>query len=294
MKVYKFGGASVKDADGIRNLKQIVSEQKGDLVVVVSAMGKTTNALERVVNALWLREYEQVEREWQSINDYHQSVCRELNISLPLEMPETDVSSQSYDELYDQVVSWGEIFSTRIVSRYLNLVGVDNEWKDMTELLLTDDTFRQAHVDIAVSGRRWRKAIMSAEIGTHLWITQGFIGGTNDGRRTTLGREGSDYSAALLANMLHADSVTIWKDVPGVLTADPRKDRSATLIKELDYSDATRLAESGAQIIHKKTIEPLIEKDIPLYVKPFANPQAAGTVIHSTKQRLLTQVNWGK
>ena len=297
MKVYKFGGASVKDAQGIRNLKEIVARSTDDLVIVVSAMGKTTNALERVVNALWLRENEQAQREWQIIDEYHHTVCNALNIDVELTIPKSVVSMQSYDELYDQLVSCGELFSTRIVSAYLQRSGIRNTWLDATTLLLTDDTFRRARVDFEASGKKWRKVTGVKEKeqrSRRVWVTQGFIGGTADGQRTTLGREGSDYSAAIIANLIGAESVTIWKDVPGILTADPRKDKTAKLIDELDYSDAERLAQSGAQIIHAKTIEPLEEKDIPLYVKPFLRPMARGSVIHRTDKRLTTAVQWGK
>jgi aspartate kinase len=295
VRVYKFGGASVKDAQGIRNLRDIVSRTTCDLVIVVSAMGKTTNALERVVNALWLRENEQAQREWQLIDEYHRSVCSALNIDVELNIPNSVVSMQSYDELYDQLVSCGELFSTRIVSAYLQQSGIDNTWLDATTLLLTDNTYRKARVDFAASEKNWKKALSGKRQQTRrVWVTQGFIGVTANGQRTTLGREGSDYSAAIIANLIGAEAVTIWKDVPGILTADPRKDKNAILTDELDYSDAERLAQSGAQIIHAKTIEPLEEKNIPLYVKPFLHPTARGSVIHRTDKRLTTTVSWGK
>lgn len=277
MKVYKFGGASVKDAQGIRNLRAILNREKEEMVVVVSAMGKTTNALERVVNALWLREHEQVEREWQVIVDYHMSICHTLGLAFNMDMPDVQATWTSYDELYDQVVSWGELFSTRIVSLYLKHCGIANQWLDATQLLITDDTFRHANVDMERSEKRWQQAIANSH--TRLSVTQGFIGGTLNGQRTTLGREGSDYSAAILANLLNAQSVTIWKDVAGILTADPKKDKTARLIRHMTYDEATRLAATGAQIIHPKTIEPLEEKHIPLFVKPFLHPDEQGTVV---------------
>ncbi|MBQ4508309.1 MAG: aspartate kinase [Paludibacteraceae bacterium] len=291
MKVFKFGGASVRDAQGIRNLKNIVGREKGDLAVVVSAMGKTTNALERVVNALWLREAEQVEREWAVISDYHEAVCRSLGLASPVEVPPVNTSMESYDELYDQIVSWGELFSTRIVSSFLSANGIDNQWLDMTRLLRTDDTYRRAQVDEETTGRLLKEA-MSRDV--HVWVLQGFIGGTDSGMHTTLGREGSDYSAAMVANVLDAESVTIWKDVPGILTADPRTNPKAKLIEELDYADAARLAASGAQIIHSKTIQPLEEKNIPLYVRPFLCPWEKGSVVRRTDKRLDMPVEWGK
>lgn len=299
MRVFKFGGASVKDAEGIRNLARIVRGETDDLAVVVSAMGKTTNALERVVNALWLREQEQVEREWALIEEYHRGVADELGVTLDLRFPETQATMDSYDELYDQVVSWGELMSTRLVSAYLTKAGIRNEWLDMTRLLITDATFRAAQVDFPATEDNllahfaYRPGAEYAN-RARVRVLQGFIGGTADGRRTTLGREGSDYTAALVAAALNAESVTIWKDVPGILTADPRKDKSATLIPELSYEDAERLAASGAQIIHRKTIFPLERKQIPLYVKPFLQPDAPGSVIRNTKLKLSVPVNWGK
>ncbi len=299
MKVYKFGGASVRDADGIRNLGRIIARETGDVAVVVSAMGKTTNALERVVNALWLRETEQMEREWQLIVDYHREIQSKLGVEVEIRMPDAPVSFDNYDELYDQVVSYGELLSTRIVSAYLTRVGIRNQWLDMTQLLRTDATFRAAQVDYPTTERLMQDVFRyrpTAEYANRAKISvlQGFIGGTGDGRRTTLGREGSDYTAALVGSVLNADSVTIWKDVPGILTADPRKDPNAKLIPILSYEDAERLAESGAQIIHRKTIFPLEHKAIPLYVKPFLDPDAAGSIICKTNQKLNMPVQWGK
>ena len=291
MKVFKFGGASVRDAQGIRNLKNIVVREKDDLVVVVSAMGKTTNALERVVNALWLREAEQVEREWAVICDYHKQVCLSLGLESPVEVPPVRTAMESYDELYDQIVSWGELFSTRIVSSFLSANGVENRWFDMTQLLRTDDTYRRAQVDFDTTERLMKEAMKDR---AYISVVQGFIGGTADGMHTTLGREGSDYSAAVVGNVLGAESVTIWKDVPGILTADPRINPKAKLIEELDYSDAARLAASGAQIIHSKTIQPLEEKNIPLYVRPFLCPWAKGSVVRRTDKRLDIPVEWGR
>jgi aspartate kinase len=293
VKVFKFGGASVRDAQGIRNLKDVVAREAGDLCVVVSAMGKTTNALERVVNALWLREAGQVEREWQLIRDYHESVCRDLGLRMQFDVPAANATMESYDELYDQIVSWGELFSTRIVSAYLSACGFPNTWLDMTALLRTDGVFRAANIDFDTSEKLLREAFLTSA-DTRIRVLQGFIGGMADGRHTTLGREGSDYSAAVVANLLDAESVTIWKDVPGILTADPRKNRSAALIAELNYADASRLAASGAQIIHSKTIGPLEEKDIPLHVRPFKHPWEKGTVICRTARPVQVQVDWSK
>ncbi len=241
MNVYKFGGASVRDAEGIRNLARIVEQEQEPLIVVVSAMGKTTNALEGLTRALC--EYD----------------------------------LKDFDELYDQVVSTGELQSTRIVSAYLNHQGISNVWIDITQVLITDSTYREAKVNKDVSERLLRSFMRTHP--ARVYVTQGFIGGTAAGKRTTLGREGSDYTAALLANMLNAKSVTLWKDVPGVMTADPIRHRDAQLLSQLTYDEIEQILARGAQVIHPKTIAPLREKNIPLFVKPFLHPDEAGTII---------------
>ena len=282
MKVYKFGGASVKDASGVRNLKDIVAQASDDLMVVISAMGKTTNALERVVAAFAKDDESTAENEWLGILDQHVYIMRDLglrpneDVRLPL-MPEYN-KEWSYDQNYDQIVSLGEIMSTQIVAVFLLKSGIPTEWWNMPKLLQTDDTWREAQVDLQTSAQiiraGWERAARP-----HVVVAQGFIGGTAAGLRTTLGREGSDYTAALLGNFLNAESVTIWKDVPGILNADPRLVANTVKIDKLTYHDAVELAYSGAQVIHPKTIRPLENKKIPLYVKPFGDPTAAGSVI---------------
>ncbi|MBR4500250.1 MAG: aspartate kinase [Paludibacteraceae bacterium] len=282
MKVYKFGGASVKDAAGVRNLERIVRAADDELMVVVSAMGKTTNALERVVEFLDAGKEEQALTQWVDIIDYHVDIMKELGLK-----PGSDIRLQgeipfdpqlSLDENYDQVVSLGEIMSTQIVAVYLLKQGLPVEWWNMPKLLRTDNTWREAKVDNATSAATiragWERANRPSIV-----VTQGFIGGTAEGKRTTLGREGSDYTAALLGNYLDAESVTIWKDVPGILNADPRLEPNTILIPSLRYQDAVELSYSGAQIIHPKTIRPLENKQIPLFVKPFGDPEAAGSKI---------------
>ena len=282
MRVYKFGGASVKDANGVRNLKEIVAQSSDDLLVVVSAMGKTTNALERVVAALAKGDEQTAETEWLSVLDQHVYTMQELglqpnvDVRLPM-MPEYN-KEWSYDQNYDQIVSLGEIMSTQIVAVFLLKSGIPTEWWNMPKLLLTDNTWREAQVDLQQSAQVIRAGWNRAQ-RPHVVVTQGFIGGTADGMRTTLGREGSDYTAALLGNFLAAESVTIWKDVPGILNADPRLVANTIKIDQLTYHDAVELAYSGAQVIHPKTIRPLENKKIPLYVKPFGNPTAEGSVI---------------
>ena len=260
MKVYKFGGASVKDARGIRNLAEIVKNEPDDLVIVVSAIGKTTNALEQVAAT-------------------HHEILDDL------ELPD-------FDRVYDAFVSQGELQSTHIVSAYLNANRVPNIWLDATKIVVTDATHRAAVVNMDATRERFTAAIR--HYPAHRYVIQGFIGGTESGEVTTLGREGSDYSAAIFAAAIGAQSVTIWKDVPGVLTADPRRHSDAQLIPEMSYDDAIRLTQSGAQIIHPKTIQPLQEHAIPLYVKPFMQPNEAGTIIHQTSKILTIPVLWGK
>lgn len=282
MKVYKFGGASVKDANGVRNLKEIVAQASDDLMVVISAMGKTTNALERVVAALAQGDDQTAETEWLGILDQHVYIMQDLglqpnvDVRLPM-MPEYN-QEWSYDQNYDQIVSLGEIMSTQIVAVFLLKSGIPTEWWNMPKLLLTDNTWREAQVDLQKSAQVIRAGWNRAQ-RPHVVVAQGFIGGTADGMRTTLGREGSDYTAALLGNFLDAESVTIWKDVPGILNADPRLVTNTIKIEQLTYHDAVELAYSGAQVIHPKTIRPLENKKIPLYVKPFGNPTAEGSVI---------------
>ena len=283
MKVYKFGGASVKDAQGVRNLERIVRMAgSDDLMVVVSAMGKTTNALERVVDYCAAGQEDKALTQWVDIFDYHVAIMKELGLQ-----PGVDIRLQGeipydptlpYDENYDQVVSMGELLSTQIIAVYLLKQGLSVEWWNMPKLLRTDETWREARVDDAVS-REVIRAGWERPNRPSIVVAQGFIGGTADGKRTTLGREGSDYTAALLANYLDAESVTIWKDVPGILNADPRIEPDTVLIPSLRYQDAVELSYSGAQVIHPKTIRPLENKQIPLFVKPFGDPTAAGSRI---------------
>ena len=282
MRVYKFGGASVKDAKGVRNLREIVALASDDLMVVVSAMGKTTNALERVVAALAKGDEQIAETEWLSVLDQHVYTMQELglqpNVDVRLPMMPDYNKDWSYDQNYDQIVSLGEIMSTQIVAVFLLKSGIPTEWWNMPKLLLTDNTWREAQVDLQTSAKVIRTGWERAQ-RPHVVVAQGFIGGTTDGMRTTLGREGSDYTAALLGNFLDAESVTIWKDVPGILNADPRLVANTTKIDQLSYFDAVELAYSGAQVIHPKTIRPLENKKIPLYVKPFGEPTAEGSII---------------
>lgn len=289
MIVYKFGGASVKSSDGIRNIVKIVSGVKENLFIVVSAMGKTTNAMEVVLEHFMKAERVEAMEKLKEVEEYHYDIVSELftdktsgeNAVKPLfaelrEFIEKGIGDD-YDRWYDQLVSYGEVISTRIVSAFLADSGVENEWLDMRQLLVTDSNFREANVNMLESEKRMKKATDFSR--NRIYVGQGFIGTNMQGKPTTLGREGSDYSAAVVGNLLDAESVTIWKDVPGILNADPRIFADTVHIPELTYMDAVELAYSGAQIIHPKTIKPLENKQIPLFVRPFGNPTASGSVI---------------
>jgi aspartate kinase len=288
MKVFKFGGASVTDASRIRNLAKIVSDESDNLVVVISAFGKTTNALEKVLKA-WFND----DGEWNTLVDEvykgHLLVIDELFGQNSEVRNKTDISYASlreklmtklkgkYDYEYDQTVSYGEMWSTIIVAEYLKINFSDVEWIDIRENLLTDDRFRDANILWNESTRRVQGTFDFKK--KKIYVTQGFIGGTVSGQTTTLGREGSDYTAAILANMLDAESVVVWKDVPGILNADPKWLADAQKLDEISYKEAVEMTFSGAKVIHPKTIKPLHNKNIPLYVKSFLVPGDKGTVI---------------
>lgn len=289
MRVFKFGGASVRDANGVRNVLSIVSHTTGDLVVVVSAMGKTTNALESIVEAICQGDKHGVEEQWKELLAYHEHIAGSLGLQLKdvvaddvlgAVLAHRNAKDAVYDDLYDTIVSIGELMSTSIVAAFLNQEGVATQLWNMPELLITDSSFREAAVNMQASAQQVQHA-WHDPYRPRVVIAQGFIGGTETGHRTTLGREGSDYTAALIANFLDAESVTIWKDVPGILNADPRLEPNTVLIPELNYFEAVELAYSGAQVIHPKTIRPLENKHIPLYVRPFLHPEQPGTIIKS-------------
>lgn len=295
MKVYKFGGASVRSAEGIRNIVKIVSQVEEPLFVVVSAMGKTTNALEIVLELFMKANHEVALEKLSEIESYHYQIISELfshpkigekAVEILFDELKTFITNgvgDDYDCWYDRLVSYGEVISTRIVSAFLRESGTDNCWLDMRELLVTDSNYREANVKMIDSQLRIQKAADFSK--NRIYIGQGFIGANVKGNPTTLGREGSDYTAAVVGNLLDAQSVTIWKDVPGILNADPRIFENTVHIPELTYLDAVELAYSGAQIIHPKTIKPLENKHIPLYVRPFGNPTEAGSVIKATTQK---------
>jgi aspartate kinase len=287
MKVFKFGGASVKDAAGIRNLTRIVSDSDDNLVIVVSAFGKTTNMLQSVLKA-WLKADNDYKSLLDGIYNYHLSVITDLfpgktfgsGFDISFSGLREYLSSSkpgSYDYDYDQVVSYGEIWSSIIVSGYLKIIFPDTAWLDIREYLITDDRYRDANVMWNESTNRIRRRIDFKN--NRIYLTQGFIGGTVAGQTTTLGREGSDYTAAILANMLDAEMVVVWKDVPGIMNADPKWLHDAQKLDEISYREAVEMTFSGAKVIHPKTIKPLHNKNIPLYVRSFIEPEGKGTVI---------------
>jgi len=288
MKIFKFGGASVKDANGIKNLVEVL-QQVGykDTLVVVSAMGKTTNALEKIVQN-YFDEPSELKYSIQEVVKYHNTVLLDLfesdqhaifnevkSIFDNLQLFFQHNKSPNYSFVYDQTVSCGELASTKIISAYLNEVGIINQWLDARNCIKTDSYHRDANLDWEAT----QKNISSQVAQNKLYVTQGFIGSDDNNFTTTLGREGSDYSAAIFAYCLNADSVTIWKDVPGVLNADPRYFENTQLLHQISYREAIELAFYGASVIHPRTLQPLQRKEIPLYVKSFINPKEEGTTV---------------
>jgi aspartate kinase len=286
MRVFKFGGASVKDAAGIKNVFEVLQKTgHDDVLIVISAMGKTTNALEVVVKD-YFEKSAQLRSSIQEVKKYHNQILMDLfddenhtvfsavnKIFTDLENFLKTTKSPNYNFVYDQVVSLGEIISTTIVSHYFNYKGLENKWLDVREFIKTDSTYRDAVVNWEQTQKNISKNIKKKNLN----ITQGFLGSDENNFTTTLGREGSDYTAAILAYCLNAESVTIWKDVPGVLNADPRYFENAILLNQISYREAIELAFYGATVIHPKTLQPLQKKEIPLFVKSFINPLLPGT-----------------
>ncbi len=294
MKIFKFGGASVKNAESIKNLADIIKQHNEPLVIVVSAMGKTTNALEDIVR-LYFDQDNCVFDKLEEMEEYHLSLLTKLfpegheifllfdTIIQQLKNKLIEEPSLTYNFEYDQIVSYGELMSTRIIEAYLSYRGISSSWIDIRKSLKTDATYREAKVNFELSESLVKKAFNEENV----FVTQGFIGSTPNNLTTTLGREGSDYTAALLAFFLDAESVTVWKDVPGVLNADPKWFDDTVKIDSLKYADAIELAFYGASVIHPKTIQPLKQKNIPLHVKSFINPEMEGTSIGNVEYTAL-------
>src|SRR5690606_15776911 len=298
MQVFKFGGASVKDADGVLNLGRIVAAHRDSkLLIVVSAMGKTTNLLELLVQH-HVNGTGSAPDLLEETKQYHHAIAQQLfpdsghpvhnevaNRFVEIEWILDEPPMDPYDYLYDQIVAVGELVSTTIVSHHLNSIGLQSRWIDDRDYILTDNTHREGRVDWKITAARIQEQLPQL-LESQCLVTQGFIGSTTENFTTTLGREGSDYSAAIFASCLHADSLTIWKDVPGVLNADPKWFDQTELIPELSYLDAIELTYYGATVIHPKTIKPLQNKNIPLFVKSFIDIENGGTKIKSTNESL--------
>ena len=295
MQVFKFGGASVNSVERVKNVGDILKLYPGEkLLVVISAMGKTTNALEKVVNAFYENRKEEALQLFQQVKQQHLNTAKYLLVANALACEEQlnnfftevewllhDKPVKDYDYYYDQVVCIGELLSTAIVSHYLNETGIKNRWIDVRDIFRTDDNFRDAAIDWKVTKENVDSQIVTLFNDHDIILTQGFIGATDENESTTLGREGSDYTAAVFANLLNAKVQTIWKDVNSVMNADPKQFPDAVEIHELNYNEVIEMAYYGAQVIHPKTIKPLQNKSIPLYVKCFLDPSLPGTVIHN-------------
>jgi len=292
MKVFKFGGASVKDADSVRNVADIISRQNDNkLLVVISAMGKTTNALEAVIKPLYADNKAQSHEALASVKQKHieainqlfnkndQVIAKVNELILDIETFINNSKSNNYDKDYDRIVSLGELLSTTIVSAYLEESGQKAVWLDVRDVIKTDDSYREGKIQWKVTSSLIQKKVASLFETHDLIITQGFLGSTETGETTTLGREGSDFTASIFSYALDAASMSIWKDVPGILTGDPRIFSNLTKIDRLSYKEAIEMTYYGAKVIHPKTIKPIQNKGIPLYVKSFIDPSGSGTLI---------------
>ncbi len=299
INVHKFGGTSLKDAPFIINVANIIQQQNKPMIVIVSAMGKMTNALEEIVKSVFYKKDNPTEH-LQKIKNYHSEIIYQLfHLHHPYKAKEVETQihpywqnieqyinqpvSSPYGQIYDQIVSIGEIVSSIIVSEYLNTIGIYNTWADIRKILITDNHWRAASVNIPLSQNNFSEYLLPLINDQSILLTQGFIASTAHHYSTTLGREGSDYTAALLAYFVDAKELTIWKDVDGVLNADPRYFKNTQKIDELTYYDAIEMTYYGATVIHPNTIKPIQNKNIPLKVKSFLNPSTQGTIIHHPK-----------
>ena len=307
MKVYKFGGASIKDYKSIKRLARIIRKNNHDeMILIVSAMGKTTNSMEDFVLS-YTKSFKNLKNKLELIKNFHKDIVKDLfqkNQQSVLKIIESVFNEidkflklnkeNDYNFIYDQLVSYGEILSSVIISEYLNSIGLKSKWVDARSCIKTDQYYRDANVDFEKTSKSIKRKIK----GKGLFISQGFIGSNKKSFTTTLGREGSDYSAAIFAHALNAESVTIWKDVRGVLNADPRYFNKTKLLNKISYEEAIELAFYGASVIHPKTLQPLKKKKIPLYVKSFLSPSREGTVIskkdHKVKDIPSHIVKWNR
>ena len=304
MIIFKFGGASIKDADAVRQLSNIVKSNCDEkLIIVVSAMGKTTNALERLIYS-YFNKSSDLNSIFNEIKQFHYDIINNLfnddnekllfiddfrqdidNDFITLSETISEAPSSDYDFEYDRIINFGEIISSNIVSAYLNFTNINNKWIDIRNCLKTDDNYREAKVDWDLSAPLISKYFDFSD-KFDIYLTQGFIASSMTGAASSLGREGSDYTASILAYILNAKSISVWKDVPGFLNADPKWFVKTEKLNEISYQEAIELAFYGAKIIHPKTIKPIQNKSIPLYVKSFFNPEDQGTVIRSINHKL--------
>jgi aspartate kinase len=288
MKVFKFGGASIKSANAIKNVAKILNSQDlSNCLLVISAMGKMTNAFEKITDAYFNNDQEKLTESIDFISNFHLKIINNLFAENHVIHQKITVlfgqllrfltqnKSRNYDYLYDQIVSYGELLSTTIVSDYLNEIKIYNNWVDVREIIITDAVFR----DATVNWQETEKRIKTKVDFSKLTIVQGFIGGDLNGNTTTLGREGSDFTAGIFAYCLDAESLTIWKDVLGVLNADPREFKEVQLLEHISYEETIEMAFYGASVIHPKTIKPIQNKKIPLIVRSFKNLNSPGTKV---------------
>ena len=294
MRIFKFGGASLRDTDNIKNVSEIIQKNSDmPLVVVVSAIGKTTNALEEVVRAYFAQNdtafdllttvREQHEVVIRALFDKSDEVWAQINdLFVEAEWVLEDVPHDAYDYIYDQIVSLGELLSSRVLTAYLKKTGVDAVWLDARDVVRTDDTWREAIVDWQITEKKIKENVLPQLQHSNVIVTQGFIGSTKDNNTTTLGREGSDFSAAVFAHCLDAESLCIWKDVDGVYAGDPRVFKNVKKLTHISFDEAVEMTYYGATVVHPRTIQPLMAKNIPLHVRSFTDHTAAGTVIDGT------------
>ena len=300
MNIFKFGGASVNSAEGVRNFVKIVQSYKNETIVVLSAMGKSTNALEEIVDDFF-KKSNKLEQKFNSLKTYHLDIINELftkkkdavfnkvdKLFNQLHDYLQKEPTLDYDFDYDQIVSFGELISTTIVSEYLRLSGSPNKWIDIRTCLKTDNTYREGKIDWELSQKLVPQTFSFNN--TFVYVTQGFLGGTTTNQTTTLGREGSDYTAAILSYILDVDKLSIWKDVPGVMNADPKWLDDAQKLDRISYQEAIELAFYGAKVIHPKTIQPIKRKKIPLQVRSFIDYSESGTLISIASKQMEKQI----
>lgn len=296
VRVFKFGGASVKDAQSISNVKDILQANSGGpIIVVISAMGKTTNLLEKIAKSFWNKSNNLLS-ELEQFFVFHNVIIKDLKISNELFIAEIEdvyralekrvnqSPSNNFHFEYDQIVSYGELLSTKIVAAYLKEQGLNAMWLDARKVIKTDNSYQEGRVKWEKTKKAYEQEVKPLLGSQTFFISQGFIGQTDEGMTTTLGREGSDFTASIYAYVSNAENVTIWKDVPGMLNADPKYFSGTVLLKKISFTEAVELAYYGASVIHPKTIQPLKNNDIPLYIKSFLNPDNEGTVIQSSTE----------